>query len=357
MIEEPLSEESIQELLQELEEEQTVERPLSPDVEEHLSVLLSGKLRLARKKAAEQLGSVGTSSPRIVQALTAACRSDTHSLVRRAAATALRAPVHQECLQNHPKLSEVAESALQDFAASDRGRDERQRHPRDSSPEPAILLAPSELVLLKGDRFAAERVFGERVELITVHAAVDARALGEMMLATAFLANEQAGAVHLVVRQRTVLFGLLKPDELYVVPGEQTVSWPAHSFESRLHPTARRLQAEAGTDRNHVSEIVSRWLNGEYRRPWEEIANLAHAGLARRGLLERDRRTGLKRLFHGEHGHVLPGQTAALAREQSLEPIWQLLATCRQTRPEVWRLLVRRINNGISSCRESSYSP
>ena len=256
MIEEPLSEESIKGLLQELEEEQSIEGPLSPDIEEHLRLLQSGSLRLSRQKAAEQLGNVGTSSPGIVQALIVACRSDTHSLVRKAAATALRTPVHQECLQKHPKLSEAAESAFLDIPSSHRSRDERRRHPQDSSAGPANLLAPSELILLY-DRFAAEGKFGRRRELIYAHSAVDARALGELMLAAAFLANEQAGAVHLELRQQTVLFSLLKLDKLYVVPDAQAVSWPAHSFESRLHPTARRLRSGAGTGRNHVSEFVS----------------------------------------------------------------------------------------------------
>jgi hypothetical protein len=55
---------------------------------------------------------VRTSSPRIVQALIKACESSS-VFVSRAAAKSLRAPVHQECLQQHPKLAAAAASALQ----------------------------------------------------------------------------------------------------------------------------------------------------------------------------------------------------------------------------------------------------
>lgn len=79
---------------------------------------------------------------------------------------------------------------------------------------PTSLLAPSELILLNGDQFAREKRLGERVELINIDAAVDARELGEAVLAAAFLANEQAGAVHLEMRQKRALFGLRRYEEL-----------------------------------------------------------------------------------------------------------------------------------------------
>jgi hypothetical protein len=49
---------------------------------------------------------------------------------------------------------------------------------------------------------------------------------------------------------------------------------------------------------------------------------------------------------------VLPAETAALATQQSLEPIRQLLATCERTRPEVWNLLIEGINKGIGKCEK-----
>ena len=70
-----------------------------------------------------------------------------------------------------------------------------------------------------------------------------------------------------------------------------------------------------------------------------------------RGLLQEERKPGLKGLVAGE-SYVLPARTAALATQQSLEPVEQLLETCRRTRPEVWRLLIEGINKGIGKCEE-----
>jgi hypothetical protein len=111
-MEESLSEDSIQEMLEELEEEQqSSQEPLSPDVEERLHMLQHGSLSLARRAAAEVLGKLDTSSPRIVQALVEAGEHDGDHQVRMAAAEALCAPVHQSVLEQHPELKVVAENA------------------------------------------------------------------------------------------------------------------------------------------------------------------------------------------------------------------------------------------------------
>lgn len=118
--------EEVEDLLEELEEEQgAIEEPppkleerkqelqqergeveLSPRVEELLSLLQSSDRYYTQKNAAQELGKLETSSPRIVQALIAAIDSDAHPSVRRAAIRALRAPVHQQFLsRRHPRSS------------------------------------------------------------------------------------------------------------------------------------------------------------------------------------------------------------------------------------------------------------
>jgi hypothetical protein len=78
------------------EDSPSSEEPPSSEVEELLRVLQSGSLYASRRDAAEQLGKVGSSNPRIVRALLTACKSDPYETVRTSAATSLRAPVHQE---------------------------------------------------------------------------------------------------------------------------------------------------------------------------------------------------------------------------------------------------------------------
>jgi hypothetical protein len=69
-MEEPNSKD-LEELLKELEEEYGAQESLPPEVEELLHVLQLGSEHLDRRDAAERLGSVETSSPRIVRALRA----------------------------------------------------------------------------------------------------------------------------------------------------------------------------------------------------------------------------------------------------------------------------------------------
>jgi hypothetical protein len=78
---------------------------------------------------------------------------------------------------------------------------------------------------------------------------------------------------------------------------------------------------------------------------------LVFDGLVSRGLLQKERKSGLKGLLAGA-SYVLPAETAALATQQSLEPIRQLLATCWRTRREVWDLLIKGIKEGIGKCEK-----
>jgi tetratricopeptide (TPR) repeat protein len=97
--------ENLQEIAVEPKEEKG--ESLTPEVEELLRILQSGTLYLARRDAAEQLGKVGTSSPRIIRVLRAAQESDPYPDVRRAAAKSLQAPVHKEYLKQNPDLEET----------------------------------------------------------------------------------------------------------------------------------------------------------------------------------------------------------------------------------------------------------
>jgi hypothetical protein len=117
---EELKPQDIEDLLQELEEEDSTQESPPPEVEETLRVLQSGTLYLGRRDAAEQLGRVGTSSPRIIRVLRAAQESDPHPEVRRTAAKSLRAPVHEEYLEEPPDLMEATMRALQQRPGADR---------------------------------------------------------------------------------------------------------------------------------------------------------------------------------------------------------------------------------------------
>ncbi len=108
---EDIQPQELEDLVHELGGENGAEESLPPDVEEFLRRLESDRLPIDQRDAAVRLGRVGSSSPRIVRALCAACESPSYSLSI-AAAEALRSPVHQEYLQQHPDLMEEVGRAL-----------------------------------------------------------------------------------------------------------------------------------------------------------------------------------------------------------------------------------------------------
>ena len=76
----------------------------TPQVQELLQDLQLAGVWSVRKRAVERLGELGESSPRIVLSLIAARADDSSQAVREAAEESLRAPVHQEILQECPDL-------------------------------------------------------------------------------------------------------------------------------------------------------------------------------------------------------------------------------------------------------------
>jgi hypothetical protein len=112
---EELKPEELEELVQELEEEGAEEERLTPEVEELLQDLQSDSHYFDGEAAAEKLGKLDASNPRIVQALIVARKSGSHTVVRDAAAKALRAPVHQAVLQEHPQVIQSAERIVRDM--------------------------------------------------------------------------------------------------------------------------------------------------------------------------------------------------------------------------------------------------
>jgi len=82
-----------------------MEQPLSPEVERLLQELRPDQpFNAVRIKAARELGKLGASNLRVVEALITAMESDPIDAVREAAKESLWAPAHQEVLKQHPDL-------------------------------------------------------------------------------------------------------------------------------------------------------------------------------------------------------------------------------------------------------------
>ena len=83
------------------------QQPLPKSVFEHLQNLQPVRTYATRMYAAEQLGKLDEGYPVVVSALITIKNTDPSEDVRKAAASALLAPVHQEILKQHPDLSTI----------------------------------------------------------------------------------------------------------------------------------------------------------------------------------------------------------------------------------------------------------
>lgn len=96
----------VEALIEELKEDYGVEEPLAPEAERLLKNLRPGTLFIEQLRAAEQLGRLDTSHPRVIKALIELSESDRSHSIKKLAAEALQAPVHQELLRRHPDLEQ-----------------------------------------------------------------------------------------------------------------------------------------------------------------------------------------------------------------------------------------------------------
>ncbi len=202
-------------------------------------------------------------------------------------------------------------------------------------------IAPSELLVLKIERFVDDPVSGEVASPLT-HTGLSSGTPLESILAVAFLANEQVGGIRLkLVRKRVA--GLVPTIVLVAVPADVTIRWPQFSLESRVHLFAGL--SRDGFRSNEVSAIISDWLGKNDSNPDQAALGLIKGGLETRGLMKKakSKRLGLFTTRRYEVTHT----TAKLLDYQNIEPVYQLLDECQATRPQVWEALVKGIRAGL----------
>jgi hypothetical protein len=207
-----------------------------------------------------------------------------------------------------------------------------------------LVLSPSERVLLCADRFStAAGMLGYGEVSLSTGVKLDADAVARRMVAAAFLANEQAGALRLELRQEKALFGLMKTEALHAVPGGRSVSWPAGSLEGQV---AGRVAAGP-----KVQDLVRGILGSESASPAQTLCARAKAALATRGVLHAEEKKTLK-LFTSIT-YSLPPAVLAAAQQTGVAAQEQLLAACEQQRPAVWKALLEAIRGAFVAMTES----
>jgi hypothetical protein len=213
---------------------------------------------------------------------------------------------------------------------------------------PDRYLLPSELVFLNGEQFAKKVMLGN-IDLLHSHEKVSQSQLGMAIVAAAFLGCEQAGAFSLGIGERKAMLGLRKVRELYAVPGSDRVQLPANSLEAVFASLAQRMEER---DEHSVRNLVYVWLREDTSSPWNNALELIKAGMAQRGLLDVREEKKLK-IFTVKHYSLAEG-TPRLLSGQSYSLVKQMLESCQQSRPEIWKMLESGIKKAISDRTEQT---
>ena len=208
-----------------------------------------------------------------------------------------------------------------------------------------LVLTPSERVLLFGDRFSTPAgMLGYSEVVLSSGSKVDADKLATSILAAAFLANEQAGAIALQPRQGKAMFGLMSTEHLHAVPGARQVGWPEGSLE--------RVIAISVQQHPKVDDLVSGILGQRSQSPAQALCARVKAGLASRGVLHAEERKTLK-IFTSVTYH-LPDYARWSAEQTGFAHVEQMLNATAHQRPQLWNALTRNIKSAITFMTESN---
>lgn len=203
-------------------------------------------------------------------------------------------------------------------------------------PTDATMFAPSELVILFGDRFAPEAgMLVSKEEILTSGAKVNSEKLMNAAMKAGLYAVHRAGAARLQLREGSALFGLRKTRSVFLLQGSGSARFPAGSFESYL--------LEAAVLEKDLVDVVAAFIGEEVTNPPQRALGLMKRGMSERGMLEAQMRKTM--LVFTTIDYVLPPDTRMAAEAQPLEPVEQLLREFEQREPELDRAVQKAIDS------------
>jgi hypothetical protein len=199
-------------------------------------------------------------------------------------------------------------------------------------------FAPSELVVLFGDRFAPEAgLLAAKEEILTSAIKVNAEKLMTAAVATAVWAVHRSGAARLEMRTGKALFGLMKTQKLHIVRGTGASGFPAGSIEAHI--------AGAAHAEPEVQKLLEAYIGGETVDPSGLILGKIKRGMATRGLLDIVERTTM--MVFTTADFALPEATRAAAAREPLDAVQSLLRDAEQREP----MLFKEVQKDIDGAR------
>lgn len=209
---------------------------------------------------------------------------------------------------------------------------------------PSTTFAPSELVLLFGDRFVGEGSFTRgKEELLTGAGAVAQSDLAREVLALALLAMEHSGEIRIFMETRKALLGLVKREVLVAEATGSRAAWPAGSLEGELRETINGSRSE-------IAEVVHRWLGNDMENPDRFVLDRVKRGMVGRGLVHREEKRTMKVFV--SHADSLPAATRALLAGEAPDTLLALAGG--DGRGEVVDLLRKQVSRALARRTESS---
>ena len=202
-------------------------------------------------------------------------------------------------------------------------------------------LSPSQILLLRGDRFVHQR--GKLV--LPTGASVSMQAMAEKLMTVAFLACAAQNIMELQIQTQETLFGLWTVQKLLVIPHTTDVPWPKTSLEARLTQLAAHLLPE---NRCRVQSLVHVFLGEDSPYPWRQIVAIAQGGLVAQGVLAHIDEAHWSMFEHRKKLHLARPTCGSLDDLDCTVPE-ALLVHYAQATPQIWHRLRQEIAWGIGA--------
>lgn len=207
----------------------------------------------------------------------------------------------------------------------------------------APVFAPSELVILFGDRFAPEAgLLTSKEEILISRAKVNSEKLMNAAMKAALYAVHRSGAARLDVHAAKAMFGLMNTTKVFWRQGTGTASFPPGSLEAFL--------LEAAVMENEVKDVLKAFIGEEVSNPPQRALGLMKRGMSERGLLEAEMKKTM--MVFTTIDYALPAATRMAAEAQGYADVQQLLRDFEQREPE----LDKAVQKDIDSARVSMTS-
>lgn len=206
-------------------------------------------------------------------------------------------------------------------------------------------FAPSELVILFGDKFAPEAgLLGFKEEILTSGVKVSSEKLMNAAIKAALYTVHRSGAAKLQIRAGKALFGLMNTQKLFWLQGSGSASFPAGSLEAYL--------VEAAVMEQEVENVLKAFIGEESSNPPQRALGLMKRGMSERGMLEAEMKKTM--MVFTTIDYVLPAATRMAAEAESIAPVQQLLREFEQREPELDKAVQKDIDAARVFMTESS---